>query len=104
LEIVKLEDFNEHRFLFGVQWQVNPNYSSAGLRNHSGDAFQSGFQASLSLQGLMMAICLQEYVTDETTGLFINAALSRGTNVIEFFKDKRKALEWLGIKNEEPKP
>ena len=67
------------------------------------DAFQSGSRASQSIPGLVMAICIYNYVPDETTQFFINVAHNRGAR-IEFFKDKRKALEWLGIFNAEPKP
>ena len=62
------------------------------------DAFQSGSQASQSIPGLMLAIYIKGYVPDETTKFFINVAYNRGAR-IEFFKDKKKALEWLGIKD-----
>jgi len=63
------------------------------------DAFKSGSQASESIPGLTMAICIDGYVTDETTEFFTNVAYNRGAD-IEFFNDKDKALEWLGIKDD----
>jgi hypothetical protein len=64
------------------------------------DAFQSGSQASESIPGLNLATCISEYTPDETTEFFKNVAYNRGAN-IEFFKDKKKALDWLGIKDTE---
>jgi hypothetical protein len=66
------------------------------------DAFQSGSQASESIPGLKLAICIYEYTPDETTEFFKNVAYNRGVR-IEFFNDKKKALKWLGIKDAEPK-
>ena len=63
------------------------------------DAFQSGSQASESIPGLKLAICVYEYITDETTEFFKTVAFNRGVR-IEFFKDKKKALKWLGIKED----
>ena len=62
------------------------------------DAFQSGSQASQSIPGLMLAIYIKGYIPDETTKFFINVAYNRGAR-IEFFNDKKKALQWLGIKD-----
>jgi hypothetical protein len=62
------------------------------------DAFKSGSQASESIPGLKLAICVYEYITDETTEFFKTVAFNRGVH-IEFFKDKKKALKWLGIKD-----
>jgi hypothetical protein len=64
------------------------------------DAFQSGSQASESMPGLKLAICIYEYTPDETTEFFKNVAYNRGAR-IEFFNDKQKALAWLGIKDAE---
>jgi hypothetical protein len=64
------------------------------------DAFQSGSQASESIPGLKLAICIYEYTPDETTEFFKNVAYNRGAT-IEFFNDKQKALAWLGIKDTE---
>lgn len=64
------------------------------------DAFQSGSQASESIPGLTLAICIYDYTPDETTEFFKNVAYNRGVR-IDFFKDKKKALEWLGIKDAE---
>jgi hypothetical protein len=64
------------------------------------DAFQSGAQASQAIPGLAMAICFQDYVPDETTKFFTNVSFNRGAR-IEFFNDKKKALDWLGIKDTE---
>jgi hypothetical protein len=63
------------------------------------DAFKSGSQASESIPGLKLAICIYEYTPDETTEFFKNVAYNRGVR-IEFFKDKKKALDWLGIKED----
>jgi hypothetical protein len=62
------------------------------------DAFESGSQASETIPGLMLAICIHEYTPDETTKFFTDVAYNRGAR-IEFFNDKKKALQWLGIKN-----
>ena len=62
------------------------------------DAYQSGAQAAESIPGLTLAVCIYEYTPDETTKFFTNVAHNRGVR-IEFFKDKKKALEWLGIKD-----
>ncbi|MCX5848073.1 MAG: hypothetical protein NTW65_01295 [Deltaproteobacteria bacterium] len=67
-------------------------------RINSMEAFQSGSQASESIPGLTMAICIDKYVTDETTKFFTNVAYNRGAR-IEFFNDKKKALKWLGFKD-----
>jgi hypothetical protein len=64
------------------------------------DAFQSGSQASESIPGLKLAICIYEYTPDETTEFFKNVAYNRGAT-IEFFNDKQKALDWLGIEDTE---
>jgi len=63
------------------------------------DAYQSGAQAADSVPGLKLAICIYEYIPDETTQFFKNVAFNRGAN-IEFFNDKKKALAWLGIKED----
>lgn len=63
------------------------------------DAYQSGAQAAESIPGLKLAICIYEYTPDETTEFFKNVAYNRGVH-IEFFKDKKKALAWLGIKED----
>ena len=62
------------------------------------DAFQSGSLVSESIPGLTLAICIYKYTPDETTEFFKNVAYNRGVR-IEFFKDKKKALKWLGIKD-----
>jgi hypothetical protein len=64
------------------------------------DAFESGSQASQSIPGLAMAIFFQEYAPDETTKFFTDVSYNRGAR-IEFFNDKKKALQWLGIKIDE---
>jgi len=66
----------------------------------STDAIESGFQALNVVQGLQLAICVCEYVPDKTTQLFTNIVHNRGAQV-EFFNDKKKALEWLGIEDAE---
>ena len=63
------------------------------------DAYQSGAQAAESIPGLTLAVCIYEYTPDETTKFFTNVAHNRGVR-IEFFKDKKKALDWLGIKED----
>ncbi len=62
------------------------------------DAFQSGSQVSESIPGLKMAVCIYEYTPDEQTRFFTNVAYNRGVR-IEFFNDKQKALDWLGIED-----
>jgi hypothetical protein len=62
------------------------------------DAFQSGSKASKAIPGLALAICIYDYVPDETTRFFTNVAFNRGAT-IEFFTDKKKAFKWLGIKD-----
>ncbi|MBN1364675.1 MAG: hypothetical protein JW976_07720 [Syntrophaceae bacterium] len=64
------------------------------------DAFESGSKASQSIPGLKLAICIYEYIPDEITEFFKNVAYNRGAH-IEFFKDKKKALKWLGLKDKE---
>ena len=64
------------------------------------DAYKSGTQAAESIPGLKLAICIYEYTPDETTEFFKNVAYNRGVR-IEFFNDKQKALDWLGIKDTE---
>lgn len=60
------------------------------------EAYQSGSQASESIPGLTLAICIYKYTPDATTDFFKNVAYNRGAT-IEFFNDKKKALDWLGI-------
>ncbi|MGD0277724.1 MAG: hypothetical protein ABSC11_00300 [Smithella sp.] len=67
------------------------------------DVFYSGVQVSKAIPGLVLAICIYEYVPDKMTTFFMNVAHNRGA-YIEYFQDKRKALEWLGIKDAEPQP
>lgn len=62
------------------------------------DAYQSGDTAAGNIPGLKLAICIYEYTPDEITQFFKNVAYNRGA-VIEFFNDKQKALEWLGIED-----
>ena len=62
------------------------------------DAFDSGSKASQSIPGLLLAVCIYKYTPDETTEFFKNVAFNRGAR-IEFFNDKKKALDWLGIKD-----
>ncbi len=64
------------------------------------DAYQSGSQASESIPGLTLAICIYKYTPDTTTDFFKNVAYNRGAR-IEFFSDKKKALAWLGFKETE---
>ena len=66
------------------------------------DAQQSGAQAAESIPGLKLAICIYEYTPDDITEFFKNVAYNRGAT-IEFFNDKKKALAWLGFKDEELK-
>lgn len=73
--------------------------SSQKRRISSMDAYQSGVQASESIPGLTLAICIYDYTPDETTQFFKNVAYNRGAQ-IEFFSDKQKALDWLGIDRE----
>ena len=63
------------------------------------EAYQSGSQASESIPGLTLAICIYKYTPDATTDFFKNVAYNRGAT-IEFFNDKKKALDWLGIKED----
>ena len=67
---------------------------------NSMDAYQSGSQASEAIPGLTLAICIYEYTPDDTTEFFKNVAYNRGVR-IEFFNDKKKALDWLGIKEDD---
>lgn len=63
------------------------------------EAYQSGSQASESIPGLTLAICIYKYTPDATTDFFKNVAYNRDAT-IEFFNDKKKALDWLGIKED----
>jgi hypothetical protein len=66
-------------------------------RMKTSDAYHSGMQASM-IPNLRLAFLFYDYTTDETTEFFKTVASNRGTS-IEFFTDKTKALEWLGVKN-----
>ncbi len=73
--------------------------SNQKRRITSMDAYQSGAQAAESIPGMTLAICIDDYTPDEITQFFKNVAYNRGAR-IEFFNDKKKALAWLGIKDE----
>jgi hypothetical protein len=64
------------------------------------DGFESGTQAAQAIPGLTLAICFQGYMVDETSRLFTNVAHNRGAR-IEFFTDRKQALEWLGVEDAE---
>jgi len=64
-------------------------------RMDSTDAIESGFQALKAIPGLKLAICSHAYVPDRTTQLYIDIAHNRGAQ-IAFFREKEKALAWLG--------
>ena len=63
------------------------------------DAFNSGTQAS-EITGLRHACLFYNYKPDDLTEFFKTVASNRGI-YIEFFTDKTKALEWLGVKSSE---
>jgi len=73
--------------------------SNQRRRIASMDAYQSAAQAAESIPGMTLAICIDNYTPDETTQFFKNVAYNRGAR-IEFFKDKKKALDWLGFDQE----
>lgn len=60
------------------------------------DALESGSRASRSIPGLMLAICFKDYIPDKITKYFTDVAYNRGA-LIQFFANKKEALEWLGV-------
>ncbi len=69
---------------------------ASGRKMSMSDAFESGSQVALSVTGLVMAICLKGYKTDEVTTFYKTVARNRGAR-IEFFHNRDDALKWLGI-------
>lgn len=59
-------------------------------------AFRSGVQAAEAVPNLWLAICFQDYETDELSDLFKNAARNRGV-FVKFFSDREQAHRWLGV-------
>ncbi len=59
------------------------------------DAYSSGSQAS-EIPGLRHACLFYNYKPDDITEFFKTVTSNRGS-YIEFFTDKAKALEWLGV-------
>ncbi len=58
------------------------------------DSLDSAAEASRNIPGLILAICLDQYVTDPQTELFITASARRGATV-QFFSRRAEALAWL---------
>jgi len=58
------------------------------------DAFDSGIQASKASRKLKVALCFENYQTDETSDFFKTVARNRGA-WIEFFPDFDSASAWL---------
>ena len=65
-------------------------------RMNMAGAFISGEQISQSVSGLLMACYFEGYQPDELTEFFKTVARNRGAS-IEFFSDREKAFQWLGI-------
>lgn len=62
-------------------------------------AFESGTRLARVAPGLMIAMLFYNYKTDELTEFFKTVAANRGVRV-EYFTDKKKALEWLRIEQD----
>jgi len=65
-------------------------------RMNMAGAFVSGEQISQSVSGLLMACYFEGYQPDELTEFFKTVVRNRGAS-IEFFSDREKAFQWLGI-------
>lgn len=59
-------------------------------------AFETATRISQLTPGIKLAMLLLDYQTDELTDFFKTVARNRGAR-IEYFSDKEKALEWLGV-------
>lgn len=59
-------------------------------------AFEIATRISQVAPGIKVAMLLLDYQTDELTEFFKTVARNRGAR-IEYFSDKEKALEWLGV-------
>lgn len=63
------------------------------------DAYSSGSRAS-EILGLRHACLFYNYKPDDLTEFFKTVSANRGS-YIEFFTDKTKALQWLGVETDE---
>ena len=61
------------------------------------NAFQSAMKASQIIRGLSLACCFYDYAPDELSDFFKAVAKHRGARV-EFFSNRKQALEWLGVR------
>jgi hypothetical protein len=59
------------------------------------DSYNAGTQAG-EIQGLQMACLFPNFEPDEKSEFFKTVAANRGAKV-EFFTDRARALEWLGV-------
>ena len=59
-------------------------------------AFEAATRISQIAAGIKVAMLLLDYKTDELTEFFKTVARNRGAR-IEYFSEKEKALEWLGV-------
>jgi hypothetical protein len=59
------------------------------------DSYSAGTKAG-EIEGLRMAVLFHGYEPDERAEFFKIVASNRGAKV-EFFNDRREALEWLGV-------
>jgi hypothetical protein len=63
-------------------------------------AFESGTRLARVSPGLRIAMLFYNYKTDELTEFFKTVAHNRGVRV-EYFSEKKKALEWLRVEREQ---
>lgn len=71
----------------------------ASRKMTAGDAYYSGKKAG-GIAHLRLACLFYGYSPDETTDFFKIVALNRGV-LVEFFTDRTKALQWLGVDSDE---
>jgi hypothetical protein len=72
-------------------------------RMNTNSAFESGSLAGRAVAGLKLAFCMYGHRPDELTEFFKTVARNRGARV-QFFSDRRAALEWLGVVEDEIEP
>lgn len=65
-------------------------------------AFESGTRLARVAPGLKIAMLFYNYKTDELTEFFKTVAYNRGVRV-EYFTEKKKALEWLRVEHDRSK-
>jgi hypothetical protein len=59
--------------------------------------YDSATQAANVIPGLRVACCFEDHLEDDLTRFLQTVAHNRGVR-IEFFSDRREALQWLGVR------